>query len=123
MTSAPGCRRRASSMPVAEPRMGDAMKHCRIALAAIVIGALLLACTSLPTTPQNNEAEIVSAVAPYALRAEYAVNPLGLDTAQPRLAWKLPAHLGGGRQSAYRIRVAASASEFDSAALWDSGKQ
>lgn len=89
----------------------------------MTIGSLLLLGCASVSTRQQNAAETVSATAPYALRTEYAVNPLGLDSMQPRLAWKLPANLGGGRQTAYRIRVADSAAQFDSAPLWDSGKQ
>jgi alpha-L-rhamnosidase len=60
--------------------------------------------------------------APLALSVEYAAQPLGIDTARPRLAWQLPAGFGGGPQAAYRIRVAAAPEAFDSAPLWDSGK-
>jgi alpha-L-rhamnosidase len=56
--------------------------------------------------------------APAELRTEYAVAPLGLDTAAPRLAWRSPV----ARQSAYRIRVATSEADLDRVPLWDSGK-
>lgn len=56
--------------------------------------------------------------APAELRTEYAVAPLGLDTAAPRLAWRSPI----ARQSAYRIRVATSETDLERAPLWDSGK-
>lgn len=55
---------------------------------------------------------------PAELRAEYAAAPLGLDTAAPRLTWRSPV----ARQTAYRIRVGASAADLERAPLWDSGK-
>lgn len=56
--------------------------------------------------------------APAELRTEYAVAPLGLDVAAPRLGWRSPV----ARQTAYRIRVAASVADLDRAPFWDSGK-
>ena len=50
--------------------------------------------------------------APRGLRVEYAVRPIGLDVAAPRLMWKLPS----GLQSAYEVRVT------DGGKVWDSGK-
>ena len=52
-----------------------------------------------------------SALAPADLRCEYSREPLGVDTPNPRLSWKLetsaPA-LRGQKQSAYRVLVASS---------------
>ncbi|HVT35006.1 MAG TPA: alpha-L-rhamnosidase N-terminal domain-containing protein, partial [Nevskiaceae bacterium] len=56
--------------------------------------------------------------APYELRTEYAREPLGIDAAQPRLAWRLPSAV----QTAYRVRVATDAGALESAPLWDSGR-
>lgn len=95
------------------------MIFLRIGISALALLTMLAACA---TTNSLIMPERVSATAPYALRTEYAREPLGLDVAQPRLAWKLPASLGSGRQSAYRVRVAATPSDFDGAPLWDSGK-
>ncbi len=50
---------------------------------------------------------------PDGLTTEYAENPLGLDVAHPRLAWRSPVET----QVAYQIRVAASGRT-----VWDSGK-
>ncbi len=60
----------------------------------------------------------------YALRCEYAPNPLGIAVARPRLSWKLQADRRGARQTAYQILVATSldALRADRADLWDSGK-
>ena len=58
------------------------------------------------------------------LRCEYAVNPVGIDTVQPRLGWTLHSAERAQRQSAYQIRVAASpqALQQEQPALWDTGK-
>jgi len=60
----------------------------------------------------------------HTLRCEYAENPLGLDTAVPRLSWQLSAPRRGARQTAYQVRAASTleglnAGECD---LWDSGR-
>ena len=47
------------------------------------------------------------------LRCEYAVDPVGIDTVQPRLSWVLSSDERGQRQTAYAIRVAASAEELE----------
>ncbi|MCA0209677.1 MAG: glycoside hydrolase family 78 protein [Proteobacteria bacterium] len=72
-----------------------------------------LAAVGMATSPVR-----AADAAPAELRTEYAVAPLGLDTAMPRLAWRSPV----ARQSAYRIRVATSEADLERAPLWDSGK-
>ena len=59
-----------------------------------------------------------------ALRCEYLTNPLGIDTAQPRLSWKLESKTPGQKQTAYQILVASSQQLLDSnkADLFDTGK-
>ena len=52
-----------------------------------------------------------------ALTADGEANPLGVDDARPRLAWKLDAKARDAGQSAYRIVVDGEAGE-----LWDSGR-
>jgi hypothetical protein len=65
-----------------------------------------------------------AALVPVDLRCDYAVNPLGVDSQNPRLFWKLAGSGRGQKQTAYQI-VSAS-SEKDLARghddLWDSGK-
>src|SRR5216684_7101886 len=61
------------------------------------------------------------------LRCEYRLNPLGIDVTQPRLSWVLEAAnpaARGLKQSAYRVRVAASEQALSAGTgdLWDSGK-
>ena len=42
------------------------------------------------------------------LRCDYAVNPLGVDSANPRLFWKLESGARGQRQTSYQILAASS---------------
>src|SRR5208283_271645 len=58
------------------------------------------------------------------LRCDYAVNPLGVDSANPRLFWKLESGARGRLQTAYQILVASSEKNLaqDKGDLWDSGK-
>jgi len=58
------------------------------------------------------------------LRCDYAVNPLGVDSANPRLFWKLESNVRGERQTAFQILVASSKQNLahDNGDLWDSGK-
>ncbi|MFF3612054.1 alpha-L-rhamnosidase [Streptomyces sp. NPDC002580] len=53
---------------------------------------------------------------------EYVEHPLGLDVRHPRLSWPMASDKPGTRQSAYRIRVASSASRLSRPDVWDSGK-
>ncbi|WP_262704197.1 MULTISPECIES: alpha-L-rhamnosidase [Streptomyces] len=53
---------------------------------------------------------------------EYAPNPLGLDTARPRLSWILDSDARDQLQSAYHIRVATSPDRLGEPDVWDSGK-
>ena len=64
---------------------------------------------------------------PEYLRCEYLVDPLGIDTTQPRLSWELravDAEARGLSQSAYQVQVAPSPQLLtsDRPDLWDSGK-
>jgi len=58
------------------------------------------------------------------LRCEYLSNPIGVESKQPRLSWRLASEERGQRQSAYQVLVASSASELQKNVgdLWDSGK-
>jgi len=58
------------------------------------------------------------------LRCEYLVNPLGIDTPQPRLSWILDSRERGQKQTAWQILVASSpeALKSDHGDFWDSGK-
>jgi len=58
------------------------------------------------------------------LKCEYRVNPLGLDTPQPRLSWRLESPESGQSQTAYQVLAATSTALLTEgkADLWDSGK-
>jgi len=58
------------------------------------------------------------------LRCEYAKNPLGIDTLQPRFTWILESNQRAQMQSAYHVIVAGSAEKLRSnfADKWDGGK-
>ena len=58
------------------------------------------------------------------LRCDYAVNPLGVDSPNPRLFWKLESNERGERQTAYQILAASSEKNLarGTGDLWDSGK-
>src|SRR5512140_3551478 len=58
------------------------------------------------------------------LRCEYQVDPLEVETAQPRLSWILASDKRGQSQTAYQILVATSPDRLrqEQGDLWDSGK-
>lgn len=58
------------------------------------------------------------------LKCEFAVDPLGVDVAQPRLFWQVASDERGQRQTAWQILAASSAEALaaDRGDLWDSGK-
>lgn len=58
------------------------------------------------------------------LRCEGLVDPLGIDTAKPRLGWRMQADYNGAAQKAYRVLCATSPKLLreEVADLWDSGR-
>ncbi len=58
------------------------------------------------------------------LRCEYLMNPLGIDTLEPRLSWVIESSRRGQMQRAYRILVASSEEKLrkDVGDLWDTGR-
>ncbi len=61
---------------------------------------------------------------PTDLRCDYAVNPLGVDSQNPRLFWKLAGDAHGQLQTAFQILAASSKKNLatDNGDVWDSGK-
>jgi alpha-L-rhamnosidase len=57
-------------------------------------------------------------------RCEYRINPVGVDTLQPRLSWVIESSERGVMQSAYQVVVASRADLLNRGLgdLWDSGK-
>ena len=68
--------------------------------------------------------EVRAGAAADRLRCEFRVNPLGIDTAQPRFSWALRSDLRGDRQTAYQVLAASGPEPLarDQGDLWDSGK-
>lgn len=66
-----------------------------------------------------------ASLSPFDLRCDYAVNPLGVDSSQPRLFWKLASAERGQTQTAWQILAASSADKLqkDQGDVWDSGRQ
>ena len=58
------------------------------------------------------------------LRCESQLNPLGIDTAKPRLSWILKSQVRGQKQTAYRVIVSTCLENLDAnrGDLWDSQK-
>jgi len=83
----------------------------------------LKVCVLLLTGPLPAQAA-QAALQPIQLRCEYVVNPLGVDSFQPRLFWKLNDTSRGQRQTGYQILVSSSETNLasDNGDLWDSGK-
>ena len=61
---------------------------------------------------------------PVGLVVEFLENPLGLETTEPRLSWRLEDPRDGARQTAYRIAAASSAEKLMAGEcdLWDTGR-
>ena len=66
-----------------------------------------------------------ASLTPVDLRCDYAVNPLGVDSPNPRLFWKLAATERGQTQTAWQILAASSAEKLrqNQGDVWDSGRQ
>lgn len=81
---------------------------------------LLLAAFGLALFPTLSRA----ALSPTNLRCDYAVNPLGVDSPNPRLFWTVASRERGQKQTACQILVASSPTflQQDRGDLWDSGK-
>jgi alpha-L-rhamnosidase len=58
------------------------------------------------------------------LRCEYLSNPLGINTVNPGLSWKIKSEKNGTSQSAYQLLVASDSSLLNDkdADLWNSDK-
>jgi alpha-L-rhamnosidase len=59
-----------------------------------------------------------------ALKTEYKINPLGIDSPKPRLSWNLESEVCDQVQTAYQILVASAREALTSnnGDIWDSGK-
>src|ERR1051326_2445286 len=95
---------------------------CKLVISApLVLGAALL----LPLgAGLGVSLEVSAALTPVHLRCEYLVDPLAVDSEQPRLSWELESPQREQKQAAYQILTATSVEKLDrgEADLWDSGK-
>jgi alpha-L-rhamnosidase len=99
----------------------------------------ITACNDRQNTPEDSRAANIenigsaetpaatSNIVPTDLRCEYLTDPLGIDTKQPRLSWRLKPtddEARGQAQTAYRILVAGSEKLLarNKGDLWDSGQ-
>jgi alpha-L-rhamnosidase len=93
--------------------------------AGIIVGSLTVCfAVTVLSSAATHSAEQQSALMPSELTCEYAANPLGVDTPQPRFGWLLRSDERSQLQSAYRVLVATSQKQLQAnvGAIWDSGK-
>lgn len=88
---------------------------------AVTFACYLLAVPSFQVSAVAQGRSIVSAST---LRCEYLIDPLAIDTREPRLSWQIQSNSRGTKQSAYQIIVATTASSLaaNKGDLWDTGK-
>jgi len=86
--------------------------------------AFSLALFFLTAALLSHNALAFQGAAPTRLQSEGMTEPLGIDITHPRLSWQLQDSRRGARQTAYEVRVAASAEALaqDHADVSDSGK-
>ena len=84
---------------------------------AASLGAIVVL-TLFAATTASAQLQVVN------LKCEFAVDPLGVDVAQPRLFWQVAGDARAQRQTARQVLVASSADALaaDRGDLWDSGK-
>ena len=63
-------------------------------------------------------------VRPTDLRCDYAINPVGVEAAQPHLSWTLDSRQRNQKQTAWYVLVASAPGRLaaNQGDLWDSGK-
>jgi len=91
------------------------------ALLAAALGCLAPAAARAQQVPAQGD---VLALSPAQLRVDAKADPLGIDSANPRLSWTLASSRRGEVQSAYQVVVASDEAKLaaDEGDLWDSGK-
>ncbi|GAA5522118.1 glycoside hydrolase family 78 protein [Aliifodinibius salicampi] len=89
------------------------MKKYLILILIIIVGI------SSPVCSAGNDGELSVTN----LQTEYFENPIGIDQANPRLAWKLKNSERNTLQAAYQIQVAKGENDFSSGnIIWDTGR-
>ena len=84
----------------------------------ILFSTLLVLCSLFPATMWGKAVQVTG------LLTEQMVNPMGLDTAEPRFSWRLESSAKNVKQTAYQILVASSMELLNKndGDLWNSGK-
>ncbi|QDV74450.1 Bacterial alpha-L-rhamnosidase [Planctomycetes bacterium K2D] len=82
--------------------------HLPVSRCVLTLGVVMLAAITYADEPLR----VIG------LTCEFAVDPLGVDVAAPRLSWRLQSDRRGAKQTAYQI----TATDHNGAKLWDSGK-
>jgi alpha-L-rhamnosidase len=74
--------------------------------------------------PSSSTLPAAESTNPVNLRTEYCIDPLGVDSREPRLSWQMQSGIPGQKQTAYHVLVAGSRDhlDLDQGDLWDSGK-
>ncbi|HOP61538.1 MAG TPA: family 78 glycoside hydrolase catalytic domain [Candidatus Saccharicenans sp.] len=98
-----------------------ALRSVAISTISAVITLILFLTAPLLAQTAPSAASLKGAIAPYDLRVEYLVNPLGVDTAEPRFFWKNRHSERGQSQTAFELIVSSSPSA-DTGDMWESGK-
>src|SRR6266404_3901554 len=78
----------------------------------LVLRRLILIFLLLAVSLQSGLAQLPSSK-PVHLKCDSLVNPLGIDSKEPRLSWQLRDDRYGARQTAYEIQVASSPALLD----------
>jgi alpha-L-rhamnosidase len=94
------------------PAKGDLM-----ILHHFLLGVLFV----FPLLPAFSQAPTAGPLAPTGLTCEYMVDPLGIDSPQPRLSWTLSHMERSQGQNAYQLLVSTSPGA-DAGDQWDTGK-
>ncbi|MDQ7909030.1 family 78 glycoside hydrolase catalytic domain [Phytohabitans sp. ZYX-F-186] len=84
----------------------------------VAAAAAMVAALALP--PWQSAQAGVGRVSVGGLTTEHLADPLGIDTAEPRLSWITEANYNGAKQRAYEIRV--STKDNNSGDMWSTGK-
>ena len=89
-----------------------------------MLGVFTLLAAIWSGQPLSAENDAAPAISVAETTCEYAANPLGIDTTQPRFTWVLNSERRGTMQQAYRVLVASSPERLaaDTGDFWDSGK-
>lgn len=84
-----------------------------------LLSLVLVAAFPLTALAQRSEGMKVSE-----LRCEYLIDPLAIDTREPRLSWLIESNTRGARQTAYHVIMATNAASLaqNKGDLWDTGK-